>query len=143
MVIAVAVVLMVQMPIHEVVDMITVRHGFVTAVGSVHVRRIVAAAGVSTGACGRVVAADVEVMLGDDAIRLMMQVTVVQVVDVIAVPNGVVPTVGAVDMGMIGVHGHVEVSREGGAAQSAAMRSSPACARTVTRSCRTWASSSE
>jgi hypothetical protein len=113
-VIAVAVVLMMQMAIYEVVDMITVWNSFVTAVRSVHVRGVVAGAGVSTGACGGVVAADVEVMLRHDAVRLMMQVPVVQVVDVIAVSDGVVSTVGAVDVRMIGVNAHGEVSSERG-----------------------------
>ena len=113
-VIAVAVVLMMQMAIDEVVDMITVWNSFVTAVRSVHVRGVVAGAGVSTGACGGVVAADVEVMLRHDAVRLMMQVPVVQVVDVIAVSDGVVSTVGAVDVRMIGVNAHGEVSSERG-----------------------------
>lgn len=53
-VVAVAVVLMVQVPIDEVIDVVSMRHGLVAAIGSVHVASIVAGAAVTAGTAPRV-----------------------------------------------------------------------------------------
>ena len=54
MVIAVAVVLMVQMAIDQIVDMITVGNRRVAAVRTMDMIRTMSRASVATGACGRI-----------------------------------------------------------------------------------------
>ena len=93
-VVAVVAVLVVQAAVDDVVDMVTVRHGFVAAACAVDV----AAAGgdgVAAVGVGIVYFEDVLVVV---AVVFVVQVAVVQVVDVIAVADGGVAAARAVDM---------------------------------------------
>ena len=77
--VAVAVVRMMEVITDEIVHVIAVRHRFVAAAGAVPVPPVVAAAGVVRGTVLRILAADVERVLGDPAVLLMVQVALVQV----------------------------------------------------------------
>ena len=97
---------MVEVTADEVVDVISVRHRLVAAVGRVSVRRIVLAAGMVGGALLRMVVAYANCVLFDGAVgRDVVQMTVVDVVAVPFVCDGGVAAVVTVDMGMVGV-GH-------------------------------------
>ena len=107
-VVAVGAVGVVEVPVHEVVDVIAVRHGDVAAPLAVPVSGLVAAAAVVRGALRRVPRRDGERVLLDRAgAVLMVQVAVVEVVDVAVVLERGVAAAAAVRVGMsaVGVHG--------------------------------------
>ena len=110
MVVAVIAMRMVKMPIHQIVNVVAVRHRFVPATRAMYVIGIVSPARVSRRAAGRIGVADLQRVLFDLAVRAdMMHVTIVQVVDVVAVLNPGVFAVRAVLMVVIGVQiGHVK-----------------------------------
>ena len=104
MIVAVITVWMVQMPIYQIVDVIAVRDRFVSAIRTVNMTRIVAVASVCRRATARIAVADLQRVLFDLSVRAdVMQVTVVQVVDVVAVLDTRVFTVRAVLVLVIGV----------------------------------------
>ena len=103
MVVAVRPVRMVQVAVHEVVDVITVGHGFVAAVRPMDVVGGVRAAGVGRRAVGRVGDRHGEHVLVDVRLVRVMQVPVVQVVRVTVVQDGSMAAVGAVGVRMVGV----------------------------------------
>jgi len=97
---------MVEVTADEVVDMISVGHRLVAAVGRVFVSRVVLAAGVVGGALLRVLVAHADRVLFDGAVgRDVVQMAVVDVVAVAFVCDGGVAAVVTVDMGVVGV-GH-------------------------------------
>ena len=97
MIITVIAVRMVQVTVHEVVDVISVRHGLMTTTGAVNVIRIVAAAGVGGGASIRVSITHFHHVLFHLAIFTnVMKVSVVQIVHVVTVLNAGVLAVGSV-----------------------------------------------
>jgi hypothetical protein len=77
----------------EVVDVIAVRNGLVSAPVAVSVRRIAADRG---GVIGRMGLIDCDHVLVDVLVVGVMQVAVVQVVDVIVVPDGGMAATGPV-----------------------------------------------
>ena len=84
-VIAMTVVGVVQMAVHQVASVVTVRNGFVATTGSVHMVGRMTAAVVMRRAAVRVFSRDFDgVMLDGSAFFLMMKVAVMQVVDMIA-----------------------------------------------------------
>ncbi len=87
-VVAVAAVGVVEVAVHEVVHVVAVRHGFVSASGAVLVVRIVGAAGVIGRAVSRVRAADRQEVLVHVVGVGMMEVAVVQVVGVAVMAHG-------------------------------------------------------
>ena len=93
--IAMRTVRMVKVPIHQIVDVIAMRHGRMAAGGAVHMRRIMPAAEVGWRAVSRIRLADVERVLFHDLISLMMQMAVVQIVGVAIVHDGRVAATGA------------------------------------------------
>lgn len=101
MVIAVSVVGMMQVTVDEIIHVIAVRYGFVTAAFAMHVGCIVAATSVAAGASSRVCGVDGERMFVEVAVVGVVQMAVVDVVDVAVVQDGGMPAAGAVDMGMI------------------------------------------
>ncbi len=102
MVVAVSVVLVVQMPIDQIVDMVAMRHSRVTTTRTMNMLRAVARAFMASGARIRVLSRNLQNMLLDSATRgRMVQVSIVQVVDVSIVLKGRVPAVFAVHMIMI------------------------------------------
>ena len=115
MIIAVITVRMVKMPIDEIVDVISVRYRFVSTARTVYVIGIVSPADVIGCAVGRIGVADFQRVLFDLAVRAdVMHVTVVQIVNVVAVLDTGVFTVRAVLVIVIGVNiGHVKAPYEG------------------------------
>lgn len=113
MVVAVAVVGVVQMTVDQVVDVVTVRDGFVPAAFTVPVARRVGPAGVVGRAVGRVAAADAQAVLVHVVRVRMVEVPVVQVVDVAVVPKGEVAAAISVDVGVavVAIAGHLTFPR--------------------------------
>jgi hypothetical protein len=115
--IAVPVVLMVKVTVDEIVDVIAMRNGGMTAIGPVVMRGVVGA-GVPVCARGRVRRIHLDGMFVDVAVMVVVQMSVVEIVDVIVMPNPQVSTAGAVSVRVIGVgamrSGHSESFRESG-----------------------------
>lgn len=113
-VVAVIAVRVVQMPVHEIVHMVAVRHGLVAAAGAVGVRRVVAGTVVLGRALVRVVGRNFDHVLVDVIAMRVMQMAVVQVVDVAAVLPADVLALGAVAVVMrfvliVVATGHIDV----------------------------------
>ena len=104
MVVAVITVLVVQTAVDDVVNVITVRYGFVAATFAVNV----AVAAVNRMAAVRVGFIDAQCMLVVVTVVLMVQVAVVQIINVAFVFDGSVAAVCAVDVVMmfVGFAGH-------------------------------------
>jgi len=93
-IVAVPVVRVMKVAIHQVTGVVTVGYGFVTASGSVNVSLVVARAGVLRRAGGGVLFRDFnDVMVDCRCAFGVMQVAVVQVVHVVAVLHGSVAAV--------------------------------------------------
>lgn len=89
MVIAVAVVRMMQVTVHQIADMVAMRHRLVTAAGAMDVIGRVAAANVARSTTVGVFGGNFDgVMFHGAAVLLVVEVTVVQIVDVVAVFDG-------------------------------------------------------
>ena len=102
MVVAVAIVLVVQVAIDQVIDMVAVRDRRVSASGSVHVVGRVGRADMSAGAGGWVVSRDLQDMLFDHSVEgRVMQVSIVEVIDVSIMFDCRMPAVFSVDMVMV------------------------------------------
>lgn len=95
-VVAVVAVGVVQVPVHEVVHVVAMWHGLVSAAGAVHVTRVVRAAVVVGCALIRVLRADRQHMLVDVVTVGVMQVAIVQVVHVPVVLQRGVAAAGTV-----------------------------------------------
>jgi hypothetical protein len=105
----------VQMAADEVVDMIPVWHRFVTATGAMLVGRVVATASVGRRATTGVCRVDRNRVLVDVVTSRVMQVTVVEVVNMLAVLHGPMAAVCAVLVCVIRVRlmlGHADSLRE-------------------------------
>jgi hypothetical protein len=102
MVVAVAIVLVVQVAIDQVIDMVAVRDRRVSASGSVHVVGRVGRADMSAGAGGWVMSRDLQDMLFDHSVEgRVMQVSIVEVVDMSIMFDCRMPAVFSVDMVMV------------------------------------------
>ena len=95
---------MVEMPVDEVIEMIPVRNGFVTAAGAMHMACVVPPASVVSGAASRVGFINVDPVLIDVVLVRVMEVAVVKVIHVITMLHGGVATIGPVLMAMLRVH---------------------------------------
>jgi len=100
-VVAVRAVRVVQVAVHEEVDVVAVRHGLMTARRTMHVRRIVCAACMGWSAGRRIGGGDLERVLVDVTVMQVMQMAVVQVIDVAVVDDSLMATAGAVLVGVI------------------------------------------
>jgi hypothetical protein len=98
MIVAVIAVRMVQPSVHQVVDMITMRHGFVSAVPAMLVR----AAGLR-GAVHRVCRADRDDMLVDMITVHVVQMAIMQIIDMTVMANRRMPTARAMRVDVIGM----------------------------------------
>jgi hypothetical protein len=109
-VVAVLAVRMVQVPIHEVIDVLAVRDRFVAAAGAVVMPLLMSAAIVFRSASIRVGRVDAQLVFLNNAAFLMMQMSIVQVVDMVVVDDSRVAAVGTVLMGVIAVmmSGHLK-----------------------------------
>lgn len=79
---------MVQVAVHQIVHMVAVGHGFVTATGTMHVRRFVPSTDMARGACVRVRRRHRNHMLVDMIAVWVMQVAIMKVVNMTVVANG-------------------------------------------------------
>jgi hypothetical protein len=104
-VVAVLGVRVMQVAVHEVVDMIAMGDGFVPATGAVDVALGVTSAGVRGRADGGIGRANLEDALVDVPIVTMVEVAIVEVVDVVAMADSAVAAVGAVDVIVIRMRG--------------------------------------
>ena len=104
MVVAVVAVLVMQTAVDNVVNVITVRYGFVAATFAVNV----AVTGVNRMAAVRIGFIDAQGVFIVVAVVFMVQVAVVQIIDVVFVFDGSVAAVCAVDVVMmfVGFTGH-------------------------------------
>jgi len=94
---------MVQVPVHEVIDVVAVRDGLVAAAGAVLVIGVVPAAFVFRRALVGILAADVNHVLVDVVLVRMVQVPVMQVIDVAVMNDRGMPAARAVNVVMIRV----------------------------------------
>lgn len=101
MIIAVAVVLMVQVAFNQVVDVIAMRYSLVPAVSAMLVLCIVAVAGMAVGAGSRIGFAHGNDVLVDVSLVDAMEMTVMEVIDVILMLNGGVSAVSAMLVGVV------------------------------------------
>jgi len=95
-IVAVAVVRVVEVPGHEVVLVVAVRYCFVTTTRSVAMGLFMLPTSVSRRAGDGISVTDVETMLVDVAFVGMVEVPVVQVIDMAAVTDAGMPTSGGV-----------------------------------------------
>ena len=103
MVVAVAVMRMMQVPIDEIVDVIAVGNGRMPAAGPVDVACVVSLAVVS-GASVRVGVRYLQRVLVVVAVMSAVQVPVMQIADVVTVLNGNVAAVGSMLVGVVFVY---------------------------------------
>ena len=102
MVVAVAIVLVMQVAIDQVIDMVAVRDRRVSASRSVHVVGRVGRAGMSAGAGGWVMSRNLQDMLFDHPVEgRVMQVSIVEVVDMSIMFDCRMPAVFSVDVVMV------------------------------------------
>ena len=95
-VIAMAIMWVMQPAVHKVVDVITVRHLFVSAAGAMRMR----APGLERAAHG-VGVANLDNMFVDMIFMHVMQMTIVQIIDMVVMAYSRVPTVGTMLMCVI------------------------------------------
>lgn len=99
--IAVARMRMVQVALHQVIDVVAVRHGFMTAIRSMRVPGGVSSARMAAGTHVRIARADLQhVLVGVIAMR-RVQVAIVKIIDMIPMLHSRVAAAGTMDMGMI------------------------------------------
>lgn len=112
MIVAVIAVRMVQMSIDQVIDMIAMRDCFVATVWTMNMAGVMAGALVGRRARSRISVADFDDVFFHRAIRVhVVQMSVVQIVDMITMLDTGVLAVGTVDVVMVGVRiGHPRVS---------------------------------
>jgi hypothetical protein len=103
MVVAMIAMRMMQVTVDKVVDVIAVWYRFVSTARPVHVACIMSAAIVVRRTLIRVFRADLKFVLVDMIAMRMMQVTIMQVIDMIAVPDSSVSAVRAVLMVVVGM----------------------------------------
>ncbi|MFO1057572.1 MAG: hypothetical protein U1E53_11475 [Dongiaceae bacterium] len=103
--IAMAAMGMMQVPVHEIVNMTAVRHGLVSAVGAMGMVRLMTSTPVIRRADVRVRFRHLDHMLVHVVAMRMVQMPVMQIVDVIAVPHSGMAAAGA--MRVHGWHGGI------------------------------------
>ena len=101
MIIAMVAMRIVEMPVDQVIDMLSMRDRFMAAVRAMHVLPSVSLAPVGRRAAFRIVPRDGEYVLIDMVIMRVMQVSVMQVTNVIIVHDARMAALRAVRMGMI------------------------------------------
>lgn len=92
---------MVQVSIDEVVNVIAVRNGLVTAAFPMLVACVVTAAGMSLGAGVRISSRDSENVLVDMSLMKRVQVAIMEIIDVVRMPDRCMAATGAVLVGVV------------------------------------------
>ncbi len=103
MIVAMVAVRMMQMPVDQIVDVVPVRHRLVPAPRTMNVPRLVSAALMFRRTRVRILRRNLDRVLIDMPVMHVMQMTVVKIVDMIAMLERRVPESGTVLMGVIGV----------------------------------------
>ena len=98
MIVAMSIMDVMQMPVHQIVDVVAMGDGFVATARTMFVGLVVAAAVVSGCASCRVLAADCQAVFLDTLGAHVMQVSVMQIVGMAIVLDGRVPAGGTVLM---------------------------------------------
>jgi hypothetical protein len=98
---------MMKVAVDQIVDVIAMRHRFVSAARPVNMACIMGAAIVARRTLIRIFRADIKPVLVYMIAMRMMQVPIMQVIDMIAVFDGRVPAVRAVLMVVVGMMGFV------------------------------------
>src|SRR5579864_4996431 len=96
-----------QVTVDKIINVIPMWHRFVTAPGAMDVSRIVAAAVVARRSLVRISRADLEPVLVYVIVMRMVQMPIMQIIDVIAVPDSGMATVRAMLMVVMGMVGFV------------------------------------
>jgi hypothetical protein len=94
---------MMQVAIHEIVDVVAVGNRFMAATGSVNVSGVVGGAGVAAGAIGRIRGAHLNGVLVVMAFMSMVEMAVVEVVYVAVVQHGGMAAAGSVLVVVVGM----------------------------------------
>lgn len=102
-VVAVPIVGVVQMPIHQIANMISVGNRWVPASRAMNVVRVVPAAVVPFGASVGIGAADFNHVFVDMVAMRVMKVTIMKIVDMTIMLDGNMTASGAMNMSVIGV----------------------------------------
>jgi hypothetical protein len=107
MVVTVVAVRMMEAAVHEIIDMITMRHGFVAAIRPVPVRCLVSGRVMRRLAAGRVAIAHRDNMMLGTATLGMLKATVIEVVDVVFVSHAEMTATWAMNVqrSLVGCHG--------------------------------------
>ena len=100
-VVAVSLMRMMQVAIHQIVNMISVRNGLMAAIGTMHMLRIVTFALVSLCAVVRVGGAHLKLVFIDVAFMRVVQVAVMQEVGMTVMLDGDMAAVAVVLMGVV------------------------------------------
>jgi hypothetical protein len=95
----------VQVPVNQVIDVVTVRHRFVPAARPVPVSILVFAAVMLRGAAARIGGADIHSVFLDAAGAVVVQMAVVQVIDMTVMLDADVAATWAVLMRVVGMVG--------------------------------------
>jgi hypothetical protein len=93
------------MPFHEIVHVIAMWHGLVSAAGAVDMPGLMAGTAVSRRAGIRVALRHLDHVLVHMVAMRMVQMPIMQIIDMIAVPYGGVPATSAMRVGMVSVVG--------------------------------------
>jgi hypothetical protein len=104
-IVAVPAVRVMQVAHHEVIHVIAVRNRFVAASGTVDVRRIVGGAGVRRSAGVGIGGRNLDHVLVEMVAVRGVEVAVVQVIDVVSMPDRGMAAILAVDVGVVVVNG--------------------------------------
>jgi len=102
-VVAVVTVREVQVAIDQIIHMVTVRHHFMPAAGTVDMAGIVTGTVVLRGTGDGIGCADGNHMLVNVPVMREVQMTIVQIINMPLMTYGCMPTVGTMLVGMIGV----------------------------------------
>lgn len=98
---------MMQVAVDQIVNVITVRYCFVPASWPVDMPRFMAAAVMARRALVRIFRADLEPVFVHMITMRMMQMSIMQIIDMIAVPDGGMATVRAMLVVVVGMMGFV------------------------------------
>lgn len=101
MVVAMVAVRMMKMPVYKVIDVVSMRHGFMSAIRTVDVSCFMSATLVVRRTAVRVLCTNVDVVLVDMVPVWMMQVTIMQVIDMVVMHDTGVTAVVTVLMAMV------------------------------------------
>lgn len=101
MIVAVVTVRVVQMAVDQIIDVVTVGHGLVPAVGTMNMADGMAAAVMRRRAGGGIRAVHFQNVFIDVIAVNVVQVAIVQVIGMAVVPNGRMPAIGTVLVGVV------------------------------------------